>query len=328
MRVKGGEVELPPDHEDDRTNGLEAGVPASLSLGGLEETVKRLEEPIGLSRSGPGDNALEMGTDHAGNRLHRVDLRAHDVGAPLQQQRTDDVNLLAVEDLAELLTVGPGTGGAGRGDMSHEGVQLGALFGVEAVAVLEQHPAHPLEGRVPLLLLATGLIDRGRGMGNDVELVEGDLGVREVLGDALDVRRGHVDAHRAHRLRRSLVRSKILGERSDTRGFRFLADEDHIAPAGVSADGDVLLTPGAGGLVDGQRGHSRVVGRRSREGNIALADRRYAVPTLADEARHRRKGHLLAHGKDHGLEKQSESVELARPGRLNYAYRSISEPHP
>jgi hypothetical protein len=43
-----------------------------------------------------------------GDLLHGLDLRAHDVGAPLSQHGGNDVELPAVEDIAQLFAIEPG----------------------------------------------------------------------------------------------------------------------------------------------------------------------------------------------------------------------------
>ena len=55
-----GEVELAGDEKDDGTDGAEADVSASLALGRLEQPVDGLQEAVGLTRSDPGEDALEM----------------------------------------------------------------------------------------------------------------------------------------------------------------------------------------------------------------------------------------------------------------------------
>lgn len=78
----GREVEFSGDEEDDGTVGSEATVSASLTLGGLEQLVDGLQEAVGLARGDPGEDALEVVTDHGGNLLHRFDLGSHDIGTP------------------------------------------------------------------------------------------------------------------------------------------------------------------------------------------------------------------------------------------------------
>ena len=170
-------MELACNEEDDHPDCAEATVPAGLALGGLEQAVDGLEEAVGLPGSHPGEDALEMTADHLGDLFHGLDLRAQHVAAPAIEQQVHDVRLLAGEDVAQLLPVVPGARGARGGHSSEESVELGVLRGGELAAILQQHPAQPLEARVELLFDPAHLVDRLGGVGDHVELVEGDLGV-------------------------------------------------------------------------------------------------------------------------------------------------------
>src|SRR5271169_7111300 len=75
VRVDAGEIELAGDEEQHGTHGGEAGITAAFAFGSLEEAVEGLDEAVGLTGLGPGDDAVEVAADHAGNRLHRRDPR-------------------------------------------------------------------------------------------------------------------------------------------------------------------------------------------------------------------------------------------------------------
>lgn len=185
MGVEGSEVEFAGDQEDDRADGRQSSIASGLALGRLEQSVERFEEAVGHARSCPGDDALEVGADHFGHGIHRLDFRAHDVGAPLCEHRAHDVDLFSTEDLPEVLTVLPGACRAFGGQMDQQGIQISSAGVADTTGILQQRPAQPLECRVSLLLGAAGQIQRVRGMGDDVELVEGDRGVWQVLGHPL-----------------------------------------------------------------------------------------------------------------------------------------------
>jgi hypothetical protein len=106
--------------------------------------------------------------------LHRIDLRAHDAGTPVLDHGAHHVDLLAIEDLAQPLLVDPGPRGAYRGQLGDQGVEVGRRLRLEAGSVLQQRPAHALEGLVGALLDAAHLVHRRAGMPDDVELVERD----------------------------------------------------------------------------------------------------------------------------------------------------------
>src|ERR1700687_6125655 len=102
MRVKGREIEFAGDEEEDGAHGFEASVSACLALGGLKQTVDGVNEAVCLAGLGPGDDAIEVPANQSRHVLHRFDLGAHDVGAPLPQHLRDDMDLLALENLAQL----------------------------------------------------------------------------------------------------------------------------------------------------------------------------------------------------------------------------------
>jgi|SRR6516162_10012124 len=98
VRVDGGEVELSGNEKEHGAHGGKAGIAAGFAFGRLEEAVEGLDEAVGLTSLGPGDDAVEMTPDHAGDILHWLDLGAQDISAPLLDYGGDDVDLLAIED--------------------------------------------------------------------------------------------------------------------------------------------------------------------------------------------------------------------------------------
>ena len=107
MWINAAEVQLSGDQEDhgpDRGHAREAAV---ATFRRLEKAVYRFEKSIGLARLRPRHNALQVIAHHRRNRLHRLDLRAHHAGAPVPEHRAHHVDLLALEDLAQLLLVDP-----------------------------------------------------------------------------------------------------------------------------------------------------------------------------------------------------------------------------
>jgi len=107
MWMDGAEIEFAGGQEDDGAEGGEAGVSARLALGGLEQAVDGFEEAIGLAGLGPGDDAVEMRTDHPGPPLHWLGHRAHHVAGPLREHGARDLDLLALHDVPH--PAGPGT---------------------------------------------------------------------------------------------------------------------------------------------------------------------------------------------------------------------------
>ena len=144
MRVDSAEAELAGDQEDDGAYGGDSREAACPTLCRLEQTVERFEEAVGLARLRPGDDALEVIADHGGDLFHRFNLRAHDAGAPMSEQGAHDVDLLAIEDLAQLFLVGPGASGTDRRHVRDQGIQIRRSRRREPRAVLQERPAHAL----------------------------------------------------------------------------------------------------------------------------------------------------------------------------------------
>jgi hypothetical protein len=105
--VDRGQVEPSSDEEDHGFHRLETGVSTRLALGGLIEAVDGFDEAIVLAGPGPGGDAIEMTADHDGDVLHRIDLGAQHIGAPLFQHGGYDVDLLAIENVTQLLSIEP-----------------------------------------------------------------------------------------------------------------------------------------------------------------------------------------------------------------------------
>src|ERR1700758_5382641 len=141
MGVDRGEVEPSSDEEDHGFHRLEASVSTRLALGGLKEAVDGFDEAIGLAGLGPGDDAVEMTADHDGDILHRIDLGAQDIGAPLFQHGGYDVDLLAIENVTQLLAIEPCARGAFCSELPDEPVEVGCLLVGELTSILEQRPA-------------------------------------------------------------------------------------------------------------------------------------------------------------------------------------------
>src|SRR5437763_10950756 len=87
---------------------------------------------------------------------------------------------------AQMLTIEPNPRRALGGSLGDQGVEIGATFVGEAIAILEQGPAQPFEAGVGALFEPPHLVDGVGGMGHDVELVEGDAGIGQMLPHAFD----------------------------------------------------------------------------------------------------------------------------------------------
>jgi hypothetical protein len=176
-------------------------------------------------RSGPGDDAVEMGADHGGNLLHGSHLGAHDVGAPLSQHGGNDVELPAVEDIAQLFAIESGAGGALGGELDDEAIEVAGLVGGEFAFVLEQGPAQTFERWIGPLLDAPHLVHGLARMSDHMELVEGDRGLGQMVSDAFDEGWRHVDAGRGDVVRRAVAGAQMLDKAGDVVGAAAFADE-------------------------------------------------------------------------------------------------------
>ena len=168
VRVDGGEVELAGNQEQYGAHGGKASVAAGFAFGCLEETIEGLDEAVGLTGLGPGDDAVEVSADHAGDLLHRRHFGAQDIGASLLEHSGDDVDLLAVENGAQSFAVEPGAGGAFGGGLADQGVEVGASGGGQPLAVLEQRPAQSFEAGIAALFKAPGVVEGGRVLKSNV----------------------------------------------------------------------------------------------------------------------------------------------------------------
>lgn len=93
--------------------------------------------------------------------------------------------------------------------------------------------------------------------------------------------------------------------------------------------GDERLVPTLiASLVDGSARHVGQINLDQRQFDVALADRVYAVPRLADGVGHRGKRHLPREGEHHHLKQQREATELAGPTGFDERDAAIGQPHP
>ena len=210
------------------------------------------------------------------------------------QHGAHDIDLLALEDRAQLLLVDPGAGGGYRGHPGDQGVEVGGSLDRQPRPIVEQRPAHALEGAVAALLDAAHLVDREAGMPDDVELVEGDTGVGQVLAATLDERRRLVDAHRADLLGVTAAAGQLARPSLDGLDAATLGHRQHPALDRVGGQGDVVMAAGARGLVNGEFVHGGEIRLRQAQLDVTLPDRGHPVPTLADQPRRGGEGHLLA----------------------------------
>jgi hypothetical protein len=209
-----------------------------------------------------------------------------------------------------LFAIEPSAGGAFGGGLADQGIEVSASFGGQTVAILEQRPAPSFEARIEPLFEAPGLVDGGRGVGDDMEFVKGDARFGQVVGDTADEGRRHVDAHRGDLLRPCFVGGQVLGKAGDGRGVACCGHKHHLAFGGVGRDGQIIVAASAGGLVDRHCDHPREVGLGDGEIDIARTDDMHAMPALVDQPGDRCKGHLLGRSQHQRLKQLAKPVGL------------------
>ena len=126
------------------------------------------------------------------------------------------------------------------------------MFGGEFAFVLEQGPAQTFERWIGLLLDAPHLVHGLARMSDHMELVEGDRGLWQMISDAFDEGRRHVDADRADVVGRTVVGAQMLDKAGDVVGTSALADEHDLAGVGIGHQREIAVAAPIGRLVDGE----------------------------------------------------------------------------
>ena len=85
-----------------------------------------------------------MLADHGGDLLHGLDLGAHDVATPLSEHGGYDVDLLAIEDVAQLFAIEPCTRRALGCELCDELVEVRSLVAESLLLSLSNDQRKPL----------------------------------------------------------------------------------------------------------------------------------------------------------------------------------------
>ncbi|AAW76311.1 Orf2/integrase/recombinase fusion protein [Xanthomonas oryzae pv. oryzae KACC 10331] len=183
--------------------------PRALRLADWNQAIDGFKEAVGLTGLRPGDDAVHVAAHEGCDFLHRLDLGSHHADAPVLEHLAHHVDLLSVKRLAQLLLVEPRAGRPCELGCRDQPVQCCAGRRFEAEDILEQRPAHALEGLLGALLDAPGFVHGRVRMSDNVELVEGDLRVGQLVAYALDEPGRHVDAHRGDLFGRAAMSCQI-----------------------------------------------------------------------------------------------------------------------
>ncbi len=146
-----------------------------------------------------------------------------------------------------------------------------------------------------------------------MELVEGDLGLGEVVGDALDEGGTHVDADLLDAASIAVVGFEIVGERFHGIGAAPLGDEQHAALVDIDEQRDVVVTALGGGFVDGDALHVGVVGALTGLLDPVVQDTPHPGVVLTNEARCGSDRHRRHQRHGQRLEQQREAGARPRP---------------
>lgn len=130
-------IELASDEEYHRSHGIEIGVAVGFPFGCLEQSIECFDEAIGLSGLSPSHDSVEVVADHFGDLFHGFDFGTHDIGTPLLQHGGNDIDLLALENVPQLLLIKPRTGSTVGCYLGDQRVQIGALCGGQFLPAFE-----------------------------------------------------------------------------------------------------------------------------------------------------------------------------------------------
>jgi len=120
---------------------------------------------------------------------------------------------------------------------------------------------------------------------------------------------------------------EIVSQALDRCSITPFGDEQHGATLGVCSQGDIVVAPGPGGLVNGQPRDLGEVGIAQRQVDVALADRRHPMPALAGQARHGRKRHFPRQHQHQRLKEQCDAGQLPGPVRFHLTHRTTGQLH-
>jgi hypothetical protein len=147
-----------------------------------------------------------------------------------------------------------------------------------------------------------------------VELVEGDGGLGQVFGHALDEGRAHTDADLGNGPRIAVVLGEVVGERRDGVGPLARRGVEYAGLIDIDAQRDVVVAAPGRGLVEGDPLHAGGIHGLPRFVHIMMDDVPYPGVVLADQPRNRVDRHGGDHCHQRRLEQQSEAAAGRRPG--------------
>ena len=119
--------------------------------------------------------------------------------------------------------------------------------------------ARAAQQALALLFRAAHLIDRVFDDFDGVELIEGDSGFWQALGNALDEGRPHVDADFTDSHRLAAMRGQAIGRHGYGLGILALSCEQHPSLVDINEQRDLVMASPSRSLIEGNPGYVRDV---------------------------------------------------------------------
>ena len=252
-----------------------------------------------------------MALDRACGLDHRFEPAVGGPEVPLLEERS---GRLGGGLFVEVLEGQPDLIGArGLQMMGRQAVEGGLLPLRQVGGIAQPDVACAAQRALRLLFGSTHLIDSLIDDLDGVEFVEGDGGLGQVVGDALDEGRAHVDADFADGLGRAAMGCEVLDERGDRGGVAAFGGEQHSGLVDIDEQRDIVVTAPRGGLVDGDPRDADGVGARSRLIDVVMDHAPQFGVVLADDPGDGLDRHRRDHGHHHRLEQQGEAAVGSRP---------------
>jgi len=189
-----------------------------------------------------------------------------------------------------------------------EVVQLGALALRQVARVPEPEVAALLQFRRGSSVRPANRVDGFVDELDDVEFVEGDLGVGQAFGSADDEGRAHVDAYLGDGLGSSAMGHQVLGEGIDRAGILALGDEQNAAADEIDEQADIVVATPRSRLVERQTGDVGMIGAVASRLDVVVDDPPQPGVPLVDHPRDNGHRHRLHHGHDKRLEQQRKAA--------------------
>ena len=181
------------------------------------------------------------------------------------------------------------------------------MLGCEVGLVLCPDVARALELRPRLHLAASDLVDGVADELHDVEAVECDLGLGEIVGDAGDEGRAHVDRGLLDAGGIAAVRLDMIRKLTDDIGAATVGDEHDASVVDVGDDGDVVLSALCRGLIDGDACDAGEIHARDGRADVVEDDAPQTFVGDLEEARGDGDGHMDGERHGEALEQQREA---------------------